>query len=462
MSSRLALAAVVLLAACTPRTAPTVPAGKRIFEGQAVALAPSPDGAHLAWLSACQTAGRGIPGCSLLVAPAEGGAPVRVAEGVTASPGSFAWGPDGSLLALARRDPGTGAGDLVAWRPGTEPRRLASGATSFTAGPGMVAFAAGGEVHVARGPADPVRLAGGVGALEVAMAPGPAPAVAARVRDGAGVSVLVLWRGGTGRGAPVARDVGAFSFSPDGEWLAVVAGVVPGTEGNLVAVPARPGKEAPVVMARAVGPFQWAPGADRLAWLEGFDARGNAGRLASARPGEAPVRFGDRVTAFEIAPGGGQLAYVRHVTQGGYVATLELSPAAAAAAGTVAPDATGFAFSADGRWLLYRAGCSPAGDACALFRVPATGLGPSEAPERLGDGVVAFVLPTGTGDRMLLAFGRRDGAGVDLSAWRSGRLVPLDGNVLPGSPVLLGPLGRRAAWIGAASGRPGVHVADIP
>jgi hypothetical protein len=263
----------------------------------------------------------------------------------------------------------------------------------------------------------------------------------------------------------VARDVGSFAFSPDGAWLAAVAGVVPGTGGSLVAVPVRPapgGAGESIQVARAVGPFHWAAGAPRLAWLEGFDARVHAGRLSSARPGEAPVVHGDRITSFELAPGGAQLAYVRHVTEGGYAANLDLSPSGSATPGTVTRDAAGFAFSPDGRFLFYRAGCASSGDGCALFRVPAAGPGPAQVPERLADGVASFAVAPGRSDRALVAFARRDGAGVDLSAWVGGRLVPLDGKVLPGSAVLLPPDGKRVAWIGTAPERPGVFVADLP
>lgn len=469
MRIRSTLAATVLLVlGCTPRPAPPISAGKRIFDGPAASLSASPDGSRLAWLSACvpAAAGKALPGCTLLAGPVEGGAPVAIADGVTPAAGSFAWLPDGSLAALARRDPMTGAGDLVAWRSGNAPRAVASRVTSFAGGPGgAIAFAADGEVLVAPATGEPARLAGGTGAFEVAFAPAPGQAVAARVRQAGGAPALLLWRGGAGAPVVVARDVGTFAFSSDGSWLAAVAGVVPGTEGDLVAVPVAPAAgspAAPVPVARAVGPFQWAPGAPRLAWLEGFDPRGHAGRLSSAQPGEAPVVHGDRVTSFEFSPGGVRLAYVRHVTQGGYSANLDLSPSEAAAPGTVGRDAAGFSFSPDGRWLWYRAGCAPAGDGCALFRVPCGDPGSGQPPERLADGVSAFALGTGPGDRVLVSLARRDGSGVDLAAWAGGRLVPLDARVLPGSAILLPPGGKRAAWIGAAPGRPGVFVADIP
>jgi hypothetical protein len=472
MRTHTALAAIAALCsgqACTPRTAPPVTAGKTISQGVAAALSASPDGSRLAWLGGCAAApGKGVA-CSLLVAPAGdaaagGGAPLRVAEGVVPAAGSHAWNADGSLSALARRDPVSGAGELVVWRPGAEPRLLARRATLFTGGPGgEVAFVADGELLVAAPGGDPVRLPGGGGALAIAFAPAPARALAARVRGAGGSPVLLLWRGLAGEPAVVARDVGSFAFSPDGAWLAAVADVAPGTEGNLVAVPVSPpGGTAsePVTVARAVGPFQWAPGADRLAWLEGFDARVHAGRLSSARPGEAPVVHGERVTAFELAPGGDRLAYVRHVIEGGYAANLELSPSGAAAPATVTRDAAAFAFSPDGRFLHYRAGCAPSGDGCALFRVASAGT--SREAERLADGVASFAAAPGRGERVIVAIVRRDGAGVDLSAWAGGRLVPLDGRVLPGSPLLLPPEGKRAAWIGTAPEHAGVFVADLP
>ena len=464
-----AVAGLLAAAACTPRTAPPVSAGKRISEGPALSLAASPDGSHLAWLAGCAAASgatRAPTGCSLLVAPVEGGALVAVADGVAPAAGSFTWLADGSLAALARRDPVSGAGDLVVWRAGTSPRSLAPRATAFAGGPGgAIAFAADGELYTAAASAAPSRLAGGAGAFEVAFAPTPGQALAARVRGPGGVPLLLLWRGGAGEPAIVARDVGSFAFSADGAWLAVVAGVVPGKEGDLVVLPvssAAGGPADPAPVARAVGPFHWAVGAPRLAWLEGFDARIHAGRLASARPGQAPVIHGDRVTAFELSPDGTRLAFVRHVTEGGYWANLELSPSGSAAAATVSRDATGFSFSPDGSWLYYRAGCAPSGDGCALFRVASAGLGPSGSPERLADGVASFTVAPGRADRALVAFTRRDGAGADLAAWGGGRLLPLDAKVLPGSAILLPPDGKRAAWIGTATEHPGVLVADVP
>jgi len=128
----------------------------------------------------------------------------------------------------------------------------------------------------------------------------------------------------------------------------------------------------------------------------------------------------------------------------------------------VATDAASFEFSPDGRWLYYRAACVPGGEACNLFRTPATGLAPGQSPERIAEGVAAFVIDRWRPDRVLVGLVRRDGAGVDLALWSGGRLSTLDGPTLPGSARFLPPDGRRLAWIASRPERAGVWMADAP
>ncbi len=425
-----ALAGLCLATGCSSRTAPAAPAGKRVAEGPARFLSVSPDGTRLAWLGACAPApggGKAQLACALLVAPVQGGAAKRVAEGMAATGGAFAWGP-----------------------------------------PARLVFAAGGDLFIASPDGEPARVRGGSGVVDFAFSPAPGGALAALVRGAGGARDLAVWREAGGEPVVLARDVASFAFSPDGALLAAIVGVAPGRNGDLVVVPAGPagaeGKPAPspVVVARAVGEFRWAPAATRLAWLEGFDPRIGAGTLASAVPGGSPVSFAPRVTAFELSPSGGQVAFVRHVTESTYAAQLELSPSQAAVSGTLTLDAASFDFSPDGRWLYYRSGCAPAGDGCALFRAPAAGLGPGQSPERLADGVAGFALDRWRPDRALVSFARRDGAGVDLALWSGGRFVPLDGAVLAGSPRFLPPDGRRVAYVVSAPARAGVYLADAP
>ena len=462
-----ALAAVLAApVACTPRPATPVAVGRRIAEPPVASQAASPDGTWLAWLS-CASRGRAVGGCALLAGLAAGGPAVRVAEPIVPGPGAFAWTGDGTLLAIARRDAGSGAGELVAWRPGADPRTVATGVISFATSPGGdLAFVAGNQAFRSTRGGPPVALPGSTGAFELAVAPAPGHAVAARVRAADGNPELLLWRGDAGAPVRVAREAGPFAFSSDGAWLAVVAGIAPGAGGALLVVPSADGAAAaaPVELARSVGPFQWSSGGARLAWLEAFDARGNAGRLRTARPGEAPVDRGERVGSFEVAPGGAWVAFVRHVTQGGYAAELVLAPAAGetgAGAQTLARDPATFAFSSDGRFLWYRAGCGSTGNGCALFRV-AIGEGASASPVQVADGVASFALPPGGGERALVGLVRRDGAGEDLALWDGQRLQPLDSRVAPGSALFLPTGGRRAGWIATAEGRVGLTVADLP
>lgn len=424
-----ALAALALAAGCSSRTSLDPPAGRRIAEGPALFLSASPDGTRLAWLGACAPApgGKARFACALLVAPVQLGSAQRVAEGVAATGGSFAW----------------------------EHRS-------------RIAFEAGGDLFVAPPDGTPARVRGGAGVVQFAFAPAPGRALAALVRGAGGARDLAVWREADGEPAVLARDVASFAFSPDGALLAAIVGVAPGRDGDLVVVPAGPtgaeGKAppSPVVVARGVGEFRWAPGASRLAWLEGFDPRVRAGTLVSAAPGGPPVSFAPRVTAFELSPSGDQVAFVRHVTDSTYAAQLELSPSQAAAPGTVTRDAASFDFSPDGRWLYFRSGCAPAGDGCALFRAPAAGLGSGQSPVRLADGVAGLALDRWRPDRVLVSFARKDGAGVDLALWSGGKFATLDGNVLAGSPRFLPPDGRRVAYVVSLPARAGVYLADAP
>jgi hypothetical protein len=460
-----AVLAALAASACTPRApAPPAAPATQVATGPALALATSPDGGRVAWIGACGAGeAGGPPSCDLLAAPAAGGEVVRVATGLPAG-AAFSFGPDGSVAVIGRRDPATGSGPLVLQRPGAAPRLLSPGASALAWGPaGELAFASGGDVTVVSAAGAEVRLRGGAGAGDLAVAPGPGRAVAARARGADGAPVLVLWSGLEGPGAVVARDVASFGFSADGAWLAAVAGVVPGAEGELVLVPAGPAPDGAraAPLARSVGEFRWAATGDRIAWLEGFDPRIHAGRLVTARPGEKPVTLAERVTAFEIAPAGQALAFVRHVTDGGYTASLELAAPPGAPPRALARDAASFAFSPDGRWLDWRAGCASRGDSCALLRVPvdaATGT----APEQVADGVQGLAFDPTRPDRLLLSLARRDGAGVDVALWSAGRLTAVDGGALPGSPRFASRDGRRVAWIAAGGARAGVRTAELP
>ena len=155
----------------------------------------------------------------------------------------------------------------------------------------------------------------------------------------------------------------------------------------------KPDRNKPQVppLAREVGEFRWAAGAPRLTWLERYDPRVRSG-TAGAGGLDAPARtFASHVSDIEISPDGRKVAFLQHSTRGGYSVDLglaHLDPATTQT--TVATGAFGFAFSPDARWLYYRTRCVRNAEACDLERIPAAGLAPGAAPERIADGVKSF------------------------------------------------------------------------
>lgn len=505
-----AVAALVAAAAgCGKRAEVPAGRGRRLAEGPVRALAPSPDGAWLAWLDRCAAPpARGLPAdvvsCDLRVAPASRGEARRLAEGVSTLPGGLAWSPDGrALAALADYDYGASAGGLVLWRAGGEARRLA-GAVGFYgfASAGDLWFVAGGQLYRAAPGGDPapVARAGSVATFDL----GPAGSrwALARRQAAAGGALLVLRDGqvvaevpgpvgdyafSSGGdlvaftvsekdgpvlrlGAPglslaaagtVGRRVQSFAFSRDGSALAWVADLQPGRAGDLWLGPAAaPGSGAR--LATGVGEFRWAAAAPRLAWLQDFDPRMRSGTLAVAGVGEKAAVLGRNVTAYDLTPDGTRVAFLEHVTAGGYSVDLKLARAQpGAAAETVARGVFGFDFSPEGDPLYFRAGCVRNAEACDLFRVPASGLGAGKPPERLAEGVKSFEFDRRRPGRLLVTWARKDLVALDLAIWEQGKLLSVDQAALPGSAAFLAPDGLRLAYAVADPKRAGVYVAEL-
>jgi len=511
-AAALAAFAASSLAACSGRSAPPASAGRRVAEGQAQGLRASPDGTRLAWLARCvrtplPSLPQGLASCDLMVAPTAGGAVARVAEGVSSLDMGFAWGPDGSLAALADHDHAAGAGALVVLRPGGTPQRLAAGVTFYGFGAGgELGYVASGELHlmppggrpapVAGGgrvatfefdPADPskllarglpasggalLRVSGGVALPETrtpagdyAWAPGGRFA-AATVRGDGGAWDLLLWRTGSPRPARIGRNVQAFSFARDGSAVAFLAGMAPGRPGDLQAAPLAgvedPARATAAVVARGVGEMRWASSAPRLGWLESFDPRVRSGTLGVGGPGAPPATFGKNVTAFDLSPDASQVAWLEHVTAGGYSVDLKVAPAAGGEGTPVARGAFGFDFSPDGRWLYYRSSCVRNAEACDLSRVPATGPVAGKEPERIAEGVKSFEFDRARPGRLLVGYARKDLPALDLAVWQDGRLTALDQVVLPGSARFLPPDGRHVGYVVVDPRRAGVYVAEVP
>ncbi|HVP67877.1 MAG TPA: hypothetical protein VMT17_11500 [Anaeromyxobacteraceae bacterium] len=501
-----ALAGLAAAGACSPRGRPSA-LGRRIGDGKAQGLRPSPDGSRIAWLDRCaRPAAAQAPAlCDLVVAPVEGGGPSRVAEGVSSLVSGYAWGRDGSLAALANHDPASGTGALVVLPPGGKPEALAPAVSFYGFGPGgELGLVSAGELQVARPGGRPVAVAagGGVATFEFDPAdPGEmlarrqsaaggalvrvragtavplsqAPAgdyawspdgrfAAATVRGAGGTWDLELWPIASDRPPVVlARDVQAFSFARDSSAVAFLAGMAPGRPGDLYAATLGTFGASPkaALVAKGVGEFRWATAAPRLAWLEAFDPRIRAGALGVGGPGAPSSSFGKNVTAFDVSPSGDRVAFLEHVTAGGYSVDLVVAAPGGPAA-TVAHGVFGFDFSPDGRWLYYRSNCVRNAEACDLFRIPSSGIAPGGGPERLAEGVKSFEFDPSRPERILVGYARKDVVALDLAVWDRGRLVPIDQAVAPGTARFLPPDGNRLAYVVVDPERAGVYVARLP
>jgi hypothetical protein len=503
---RIFLVATVALAGCARRE-PPVGIGQRIAEGAVEALRPSADGQFLAALDGCAPAReRALPAgtfsCDLRVVPAGGGEAVRVARGVTTLPGGFAWSAEGHVLAaLAAHDLASGAGTLVAWSPGGEPRRLAEGVSFWGFAPRghLLGFVWRGRLHLWRPGAAPEAVEGleavatfefhprgeageplllarrslAAGGDLLAVTPGKRPVRAGgpagdyafspsgdrfafTERSGEGSDLhLAASSAPSAKGPKLGEDVASFAFSGDGGSLAFVAGVVPGKQGDLWV--AR-GAGRPVRIAAAVGEYRWARAAPRLAWLEQYDPRVRSGVVAAAAPGEGKAaRLGRNVSAFELSPDGETMAFLEHTVQGGYSVDLQLARGGAAV--RVARGVFGFDLSSDGTEVWYRSTCSRSAEACDLHAAPVSDLA---RDRKIAEGMKSFEWDRRVPGRVLLGWSRVDRVALDIAVWDGARLTAVDRSVLPGSASFLAPDSRRIAYAVNDPRRQGVYVAELP
>lgn len=506
--------------------APAEGLGHRIHEGPVRALAPAPDGRALAFLDGCEEVKNAqfLPPrtarCDLRVVSADGGGAAKIAAGVTTLPQGVAWRPDGkALVAMSDYDHAAAAATLVAWDGGLA-RKLADGVTFHGFGAhGELAFVAGGRLSVLL-PEEPAPrvLPGGDRIASFDLTPFDHAACNDRVRIttrlvarraqtaggellragcaldrleplergqvgdygfsklGLSLAYTVIAKEGTSlrylsvvepqEPTHAAKGVQSFAFGPAGMYVAYVADAAPGRQGNLhYGRRANGGGWTDVELAREVGEFRWAAKAPRLAWLERYDPRVRAGTLGVGGEGLPPRTLARNVSEFELTWIGTQVAYLQHSTRGGYSVDLglaQLDPAGVPTSAIVGTGVFGFAFSPDGKWLYYRTRCVRNAEACDLERVPASGLAPGAAAERIAEGVKSFEFDPRDPGRLLLGWQRADLVALDIGVWEQGRVTRVDSAILPGSAQFLGPDSKRLAYVVVAPRRQGVYVADLP
>ena len=499
----LVLAAALAAAGCARREAPR-PAGRRVLEGEVLAMRASADGRHLAVLRECRplrdrTLPPGAASCAVDVVDTAGGAPQRVADGVTTVGPGLAWSRTGRVLAvLAGQDLADGSGALVVWDGGA-PRRLATDVTfhAFDRAGQRLAWIAGGQLFVAAADGSaPVAVAGAdrvstfelgrdapvqvlarrsarAGGALLAVRDGAATPIASDVQQygfsadgaryaytsGAAASLVVAAADLRARPAPIGRDVLAFVFAPRGDALAFLADAAPGRQGDLHVVA---GGAAPARWGARAGEPRWAADGRHLVWLQEYDPRSRTGQLAAGALGGRPEVLARNVSDFDVAPDGAAVAGLVHDTAAGYSVDLVLAaPGRERPPQKVARGVFGFSFSPDGRWLYFRTSCVREAEACDLLRVPASGLPEGARPERIGQGVKSFEFAPGRPDRLLLGWPRKDRVALDLALWEGGKTTAIDASALPGTAQFLGGDAGRLAYVSNDPKRPGAYVADV-
>ncbi len=478
--TRVALAAASLIA-CTRGSSneQTPRLGKLLHAGQVRALAPSPDGAALAFLEGCRDVkAQFLPPqtarCDLAVVPAAGGGAAKVAAGVTTLPHGLAWSPDGkALVAMADYDHANAAATLVLWRSGAA-RPLADGVTFHGFGAhGELGFVAGGKLSVMLpGDEAPRAVAGAERIASFDLSPmefatcdfvdGVLVRLVARRTYAAGGELLASdCRMAEAR--PLERgQVGEYGFARASPYLAYT---VHAKEGAALRLVQTTESIVSVELGKGAQAFAFGPDGRTVAFLADVvpGKQGNL-HLGAGGPGLAPRAIAQNVSDVELSPDGRYVAFLQHTTRGGYSVDLGLVRLDAPPTEkpvTIAQGAFGFSFSPDGTWLYYRTRCVRNAEACDLERVPAAGLAPGAKPEPVAQGMKSFEFDPRDPGRLLLTWQRMDMVALDLAVWEGGKLTRIDTAILPGSARFLGPDSRRVAYVVVHPKRAGVYVADL-
>jgi hypothetical protein len=482
--ARRRIAAVALLAAvaCTKS-----PAGKKLASGLARGLVAG-GGAVAFLLDARRPEDRDVPEDLL-----QGDLFLddrKVGAGVATQEGAYAFSPGTTRLAwLGNWRFREGAGELFVARPGSEARRIAERARSFSWSPrgdlgwvgddrigvgdrsvslpGVQAFSwsPDGKRIAARASASAGgRLwlldANSLEGREVALgtsdfgfaADGALAALGPPPPKGGDRPLLI-------DGARVATAT-AFSFSPDGKQIALFSTAQrPGeATGDLYRL--QRGAAAPQLVAARVSDWRWDGGGDLLC-LGAFDLRSRAGTLIAARPGAPPREIGHRIQSFSVF--GRRVLYVAQAPQKGDF-KLELWGVDLAASDPVPRrlDEGVYGWELRGDTLYYKARCAGGARSCSLLRAPFAG-GPSET---LATSVAGFDLSR-DGKRILI---QRPHPGapraVDLAVIAAEGPPPHQLDVLvqevDPSSRFADDSGRHVAYAIVAAGKGGVFLADVP
>jgi WD40-like Beta Propeller Repeat len=491
--------------------------GKSVFDGEAIDLRVSPDGATVSFLvDAEKPKLDGIPPQMrlgvLTVAATDGSWVRKLANGVINVPGGSLVSSDSHWMAyLAGYNTAAQQGelflaDLTSGK--AEPIRLGGDVTYmfFSDDGHAIAFVDAGTLKAGQVPNGPFREL----AAEVATAEFPADPEALFFRrkstGGGGLYLASL----TGKGAPkkVADAVGDYRFTKDGRTLAFTARSASDPQSyDLFVTDTRTLK--PKSIARNATSFRFSPDGAVLAHIEGTLDQQPGELFISSASGEGMRKVGDRVKEFSFAKDSRRLGfrqrYYEQTLKNDQTERLGELTTVALPAGepkSIARKVSSYQFSADssavayvisvsqptpsrdlylvagdgeavrlkewvydyvftpkGDQLLFRTDCIRDGRACNLLSTDLSQ--PAAKPKLLSEGIFGFVLST-DGQRVLVLYPRmQTGEVYDVGVYNlgSGQRKTLEQQIrLPA--FFLDGAGSKVAYTVVEPGRRGVYVAS--
>lgn len=489
--------------------------GRLIAEGPAREVITSPDGATVAWLADPNLAReKGVNASDQVyvgtarMAPATGGAPITLGEGVATLPGTFFFSPSGkSLGALIGWSFPTSSGSLVIADTGTgQVRKVADGVTyfAFSADGSQLGYVADRVLRVQpTAGGEPREIAQGIGTFE--FAPGGKSLVARQrtLRGGELLrfdltaekpSAVVLGeevgdyafspdgsrlafsarneKGGAdlflaeGNGKPVklGEGVPAFRFSPDGKSLAFLGDVAPQKQfGDLYLL--APGAAKPRKIGITVTEFAFDPTSKRIAWLDKYSPQSRGGNLTWIDVGsEAEAKkVASSVPSFVWDHAGDALAYVARITSPQFSIDLFLQRIGKDDKPVkIAQGVFGYSFTRKDDRLLFRTECTRNARSCELHAVSVAQ--PTEPARKLASGIFTYELDPANESLVMITYARTDADAVDLAAAPADGSAPprtLDRMVARGTKFVGGDQDR-IAYAVLDQKRMGVYVADAP
>ena len=230
-----------------------------------------------------------------------------------------------------------------------------------------------------------------VGDYQVAAIDG---SVAYTVETEEGTSDLHVNRRGSGD-RKLGEQASSFLFSPDGRYLAFVAGVDPQRLlGDIWIADVEKGTP-PLRLGKNAGSYRFSAD-NRLGFIHDYYEPTRAGKFDLWDPVRGVLPIANSARVFGFSPSGKYLGYLKRVFKPAYTEQLMLLqldvPGATLGDGKFVGEAIyAFDFTPDEQSILYKTDCTRGGEACELMSVPVAAPSMPQAGTPDGGGVMAAV-----------------------------------------------------------------------